>query len=108
MSENRPGVVVADRPGIEAQPQVEKMSPLAIIGVRVARTYLQALLGFLGTLAFIPSVMPIPTSGYVLGPLVEIFIFAVQLAIPPAVVALLMNASELLAAVDEKYPKWRA
>jgi len=71
----------------------------AMILIRVFRTYIQGLLGFLA-------------AGMVGSPNVRDFgvvlLSAASLAVAPAVVALLMNSAEILAKWDQTQPQIRA
>jgi hypothetical protein len=92
----------------EADVIIRAMTPFAQVLVRFARTYLQGLVGFLLLgLAAKPTL-----EGLGVAVPVDDFFTALKvaagLALAPAVIALLQNLIELLAKLDEKFPKMRA
>lgn len=94
--------VVTDRPDQAAVPATKAvpMSPIAIIGVRVARTALQS---FLGILTGMMVTDLIPHTDFL-----DLFIKAASLSVAPIVLSALHNAAELLAAIDVSNPRLRA
>lgn len=98
--------VVTDRgPATANAPlQVVPMSPLAIIGIRCLRTYLQGVLGLFVVASIAQSAIPIQLASGILGAL-ELALVA---ALPGAIVALLQNGIELLARLDQQAPGLRA
>lgn len=111
MSENTEPIktVVIERPGDDEErkprPAVVWLTPLTAIAVRVLRTYIQSLVGFLIGL---PVYQAAGGTGIPADTFVQAFITAASLAVAPAVVAFLMNALELLARLDERAPELRA
>lgn len=101
------GTVVVTPPG---QPNVilKAMTPVAQVLVRFSRTYLQGLVGFL---LLSLAAKPVAAGLGVVVPVGD-FWGAVQvaagLALAPAVISLLQNLVELLAKLDESFPKLRA
>jgi hypothetical protein len=88
----------ADEPNIVLQP----MNQLAIIAVRASRVYVQSVLGVMtmGGLGVDAGLLP--------NDMLALFLSAAQLALGPAVFSILTNATELLARIDESFPKFRA
>lgn len=88
----------ADDPNLILQP----MNQLAIVGVRAGRVYLQSLLGVMtmGGLGVDAGLLP--------NDLATLFLRSAQLAVGPAIFSILTNATELLARIDESFPKMRA
>lgn len=87
---------------------VRVMTPVAQVLVRAIRTYLQSLLGFL-TLGLAGK--PVADNiGVVITPdsFLGVLGVAAGLALAPTIVAVLHNAAELLARLDERFPKARA
>lgn len=82
--------------------EVVTMTWWQIVLVRVARTYLQALIGFLGYSMVSDSFDAV--AAQVFG---NKFIAAAGFSLAPAVMSLLHNAAELLAQLDTKAPKIR-
>jgi len=75
------------------------------VGIRVLRTYLQSLLGFIlavGTGAAGAVGISLPMGNFT-----ELFISSASLAVAPAAIALLQNAVELLAKLDTSAPQMR-
>jgi hypothetical protein len=83
------------------------MSPLAAVLIRVARTYVQGLVGFLLALGVAPDLVPLDQA-IGLMPFLGKLELAAQLAVAPTAIALLMNALEILTALDVRSPRWRA
>lgn len=80
-----------------------------VLFVRVARTYVQSLIGLTAVVLVVPQAsVGMGASGYVLGPMVGAFVVALQWALAPALVALLHNIVELLTKLDKTAPEWRA
>lgn len=105
MTDTTPKVVVVDRPGIEA-PIVVPLPWWQMVLVRTTRTYLQALVSFLGAAFLVPGVLPAAT-GLVLMPYGDRFLVAAQLAALPAVIAAVQNLLEVLAKLDTSAPQLR-
>lgn len=78
---------------------VKVISPIAAISIRVAKTYVQSLIGFLAAsgLGLAPSVLPS-------GDFVHLMAKAAGLAVAPAVMSLLYNLSTLLTDLGDKFP----
>jgi hypothetical protein len=76
------------------------------VGVRVTRTYLQSLLGFLAAGGIGISTETVKALGVT--DFSSLFLASASLAIAPAVVSLLQNAIEILSQLDAAYPKARA
>lgn len=77
--------------------------------VRVTRTYVQTLGGLTMAFLIVPAQPIVPgASAYVLGPIVNAFVIAMQYALLPAVAALLHNLYEYLTKLDQTAPEWRA
>ena len=75
-----------------------------MIGVRVARNYLQGLLGFLTAGAMgIDDALGVPMSAFG-----NAFVASASLAVAPAVVCLIQNALEILTKIDITQPQIRA
>lgn len=90
------------------QPNVEvvTMGVWKQVGIRVLRTYLQSLLGFIlavGTGAAGAVGINIPAKDFM-----TLIISSASLAVAPAVISLLQNAVEILTRLDEKNPSLRA
>ena len=100
-------VTVTERPEAAGTIEVRPMPWYAAIGVRVVRTYLQALVGFIGAAFVLPAVLP-DGSGLVLGPYADRLVTAAQLAALPAFMSLLQNALEILGKLDATNPQLRA
>lgn len=100
--------IITDRlePGeTRGRVSVVLMRPLLIIFVRVARTYLQSLVGFLVAL---PAYTAMGGSGIPAGTFLDAFALAASLAVAPTVVCALQNGIELLASIDVSNPGLRA
>lgn len=98
-------VVLRTQPGA-ADVQVVTMTWYGQVAIRVLRTYLQGLLGFILTLA--------SPAGEAVGIKLPVMDFAgvlvtsASLAIAPAAISLLQNAIEILTKLDSSSPKLRA
>lgn len=98
------GTIIETPPG-RSDLIIKVMTPFAQVAVRGLRTYVQALVGFL-LLALgggLDNVGGVQSSVF----LVQLKV-AASLALAPAVIAVLQNAAELLAHLDESMPKARA
>ena len=97
---------VLKTPSGEANVEVLTMTWYSQTGIRVARTYLQGLLGFILTLA--------TPAGEAVGiklPVMDftgVLVTSASLAVAPAVIALIQNAIEILTQLDTNSPKLRA
>lgn len=102
MPEPAINTVVTDRPGQAAVPATRAvpMTPLAIVGVRIARTFIQS---FLGILTAMMTTDLIPHKDFL-----DLCIKAASLALAPTIISLLQNALELLSEIDISNPRWRA
>jgi len=100
-------VVIVDRPGPEIPVVLVKQSPLMAIGVRVLRTYLQSVVGFLVVLGVGGGALLPIEQAVGLAPLWSKLLTALQLGAAPALVALLQNSLELLTALDVTQPRLR-
>lgn len=80
------------------------ISPLKRVLIRTLRTYLQALLGFLGLVAVMPLPGTDPTDPLTLW---NKLVLAAGFALAPAVVALLQNVLEMISGLDESQPELR-
>lgn len=78
---------------------VTVITPVAAILIRVGKTYVQSLIGFLAAsgLGAAPSVLPS-------GDFLHLLAKCAGLAVAPAVMSLLMNVSILLTALGDHYP----
>ncbi len=78
---------------------VQVISPVAAIVFRVAKTYVQSLIGFLAAsgLGMAPSVLPS-------GDFYHLLAKSAGLAVAPAAMSLLYNLSTLLTQLGDKYP----
>lgn len=87
---------------------VQTMRPLAQVAVRALRTYVQGVVGFL--LLNLAASPVMAGLGVVVPPadFLAALKVAAGLALAPAAIAVLMNAGELLARLDESWPKARA
>lgn len=104
-----PNLVTTDRPEEPAIASVRPLPWYAMIGVRVARTYVQTLIGLTAIFLVIPADLPAPVqASFVLGPIVVKCVVAAQWALVPAFVALLQNVYEILAELDIRKPELRA
>jgi hypothetical protein len=81
---------------------LQPMHPVALVGVRCARVYLQTILGLLSAGGL--GVMP----GWTPGELASNVTQAALLSLAPVVFTFLQNTLELLARLDERRPEWRA
>lgn len=100
-----PTAVAVDRPG---PARIQKMNPAVIVGVRVARTYLQVFVALMGAALAAPAVLPPEMRGWVLLPIASQAAVAAQLALLPAILCLIQNVLELLAKLDATAPEMRA
>ncbi len=98
--------VITDRP--RSAVVFEAMSPLAQIVVRAARTYIQALVGFLGVAVMGKPVLDQVGVTIPAGDFLELLKACSSLAVAPTILSLLMNTGEFLTALDAKFPKLRA
>lgn len=87
---------------------IKAMAPVKIVLVRVLRTFIQSMLGFLGFLTL--GAPAGATVGIMLPPMGawDIIVAAAGLSLFPTVVSLLQNVLELLAKVDVNNPELRA
>lgn len=101
MSEPMKTVVRADGASLDVV-EFQPMTALAIVAVRCARVYVQVFSGLLsaGGLGL--------AAGWLPGELLENVKAAAGLSLAPVFFTFLQNAGELLARIDEKFPKWRA
>jgi hypothetical protein len=100
-----PRSVVAQTPRDMSDVRLVVRPALYGLAVRVARTYLQAVLGILLGAA-------VPATGLLPDPLPPMdagakLAAALGLALFPAAVALLWNALELLGKLEQSHPEWR-
>lgn len=96
--------VITDRPGeSEGRLTPVLMTPLAIVAVRVARTWLQSVLGLIPVALMTSTSDPTPADLFL-----RALLTAASWAVGPAVICLLQNSVELLAAIDVKTPWMRA
>lgn len=104
-----PTAIVVARNNVSKYVATTTMPWWRVLLVRVARTYVQSLLGLTATILVAPQT-PISVGApyYVLAPVVGAFVLALQWALAPAVVALLHNVYELLTKLDQTAPEWRA
>lgn len=100
-------VSVTEREGPETPVRVQTIPWYQALAVRTLRTYLQALVGFLGAAFVLPGVLP-DATGMLLGPYADRALVAAQLAALPAAMSLLQNALELLSKLDATNPGLRA
>jgi hypothetical protein len=87
---------------------IRTMTPLAQVLVRALRTFLQSLVGFLIVVmagrTIIDNVgVMIPATDFL-----DALKIAASLAVAPTVISFIQNLIELLARVDESFPKARA
>lgn len=94
-----PATVITDRPEVEGTIEIRTLPWWAMIGIRVARTYVQGLIGFLA-LGLVGD-----ATVREFGP---VLLHAASLAVAPAVIALAMNAAEVLSKLDQTQPQLRA
>jgi hypothetical protein len=94
-----PATVITDRPEAEGTIEIRTLPWWAMILIRVARTYVQGLIGFLAVGLVGDSTVR------EFGP---VLLHAASLAVAPAVIALLMNAAEVLSKLDQTQPQLRA
>jgi hypothetical protein len=87
---------------------LEAMAPWAQVLVRFVRSFLQGLVAFL--LLGLAAKPTMEGLGVVVPPgdFIEALKVAAGLALAPSVISLIQNAIELLARVDERFPKLRA
>lgn len=78
---------------------VKIITPIIAIVIRVTKTYVQSLIGFLAAsgLGAAPSVLPS-------GDFLHLLAKCAGLAVAPAVMSLLMNVSVLLTALGDRFP----
>lgn len=103
-----PDGYVAKTPMFTRDVMIRTMTPVAQVGVRVVRTWLQSFVGFL-LLSFASA--PIAGSlGVQIAPgdLWDKVVLAAGLALAPTLISLAQNTLELFARVDELFPKARA
>lgn len=108
---SEPSVIVTKRSDDPSKPDsilIQTMSPFAQVLVRAARTYLQALVGFL--LLALAGRSTLEAVGVVVAPgdFVSALTTAAGLALAPTVIAFAQNLIEILGRLDEKFPKTRA
>jgi hypothetical protein len=113
MADNLPKVLVTKRPDapddkavLETRAGVDDVKVVAVpwyklVLVRVARTYLQGLLGFL--VAGMSGATNVPAGDFG-----QLIINAAGLALAPAAVSLIQNAIEILSKLDVSAPTLRA
>lgn len=97
---------VLKTPSGEANVSIRTMTWYSQVGVRVLRTYLQSLLGFIlaiGTGAADAVGVNLPVSDFV-----SVLVQSASLAVAPAVIAALQNAVEILGKMDTGAPQLRA
>lgn len=94
-----PATVITDRPEAEGTIEIRTLPWWAMIAIRVARTYIQGLIGFL-----VAGLVGDPTAR----DFSLVFLHAASLALAPAVMSLLMNAVEVLSKLDQTQPQLRA
>lgn len=99
---------IVKTPSGDANIQFVTRTVWAQVGIRVARTYVQALAGFIiavetGAAAGVGVAVGIPASAFM-----SRFWIAAGMAAAPAVMALLQNVIELLSKMDETSPEFRA
>ena len=93
-------------PSGQANVEIVSLSVTAQVGIRVLRTYLQGLVGFLlaagtGAAAAVGVNMPVGDFG-------SLLVQSASLAVAPAVIGALQNIIELLARMDTSAPQLRA
>lgn len=87
---------------------IKTMTPIAQVLVRAARTFLQSLVGFLFVVV---AARPLAENLGVMIPapdFLDALKIAAGFAVAPTVISFLQNLIELLARVDESFPKARA
>lgn len=95
--------VSRDTPHGTADVRVVVLSAARIVTIRVVRTYLQSLLGFLGATA----IGAIPTNPLAPQDAWQRIALAAGLALFPAFVAAIQNVLELLGQLDARNPELR-
>lgn len=95
-------------PSGDANVKVVTLNWYTQVGIRVARTYVQGLVGFIvavetGAAAGVGVAVGIPASAFM-----SRFWIAAGMAAAPAVMSLLQNIIELLSKMDETSPEFRA
>lgn len=93
-------------PSGETNVEIVTMSIYAQVGIRVLRTYLQSLLGFItvvGTGAAGAVGIEIPMKDFG-----QLFWTSAGLSVAPAAISLLQNAIEILSRMDTTNPQMRA
>jgi len=93
---------VLKTPAGESNITVVTQSMWAQVAIRVLRTYLQGLVGFL-VAGGVGLTAPLEIPGFY-----AMFLNAASLALAPAVISLLQNALEILTKLDSSNPQIRA
>lgn len=97
------GTVLETRSRFDPNYVVRALTPLKIIGVRVARSFLQNLvtgLGVGGTVGTATGLLP-------LGDFTHAFRITLGFAVTSAAICALQNFLELFKKLDESHPEWR-
>lgn len=107
-STSPPDGLVVPTPGRLPNYVIRTMTVTAQVLVRAARTYLHSLLGFLTILVFGSMVQDY--TGIQIAPMAlwSKLVVAAGLALAPTLFSVLQNVAELLARLDETFPKLRA
>lgn len=81
---------------------IDALSPLRIVATRVARVYVQSVLGIL------TAGMSGLSGGILPSDFLTLLVTAAQMSVAIATITALQNIAELLAEVDKTRPEWRA